>query len=57
MRVLSVATLCLVTPKEDGLKNHARYLASLKHAARDLSARLGHSAEGESSALPHRRQA
>ena len=35
------ATLCLVTPKEDGLRNHADYLASLKAAAQDLSARLG----------------
>lgn len=40
-----VATLCLVTPKEDGLKNHVHYLASLRRAAQDLSARLGHAAE------------
>jgi DNA-binding IclR family transcriptional regulator len=42
-----IATLCLVAPKEDGLKNHARYLGSLLEAARDLSGRLGH-ADGES---------
>lgn len=35
------ATLCLVTPKEDGLKNHASYLRCLKEAAEDLSGRLG----------------
>jgi DNA-binding IclR family transcriptional regulator len=40
-----VATLCLVTPREDGLNNHAHYLASLLGAAQDLSARLGHTAE------------
>jgi DNA-binding IclR family transcriptional regulator len=39
---LCVATLCLVTPREDGLKNHARYLGSLLEAAKDLSSRLGH---------------
>jgi DNA-binding IclR family transcriptional regulator len=38
-----IATLCLVAPKEDGLKNHARYLGSLLDAASDLSGRLGHS--------------
>jgi DNA-binding IclR family transcriptional regulator len=37
-----IATLCLVAPKEDGLKNHAHYLGSLLDAARDLSGRLGH---------------
>jgi DNA-binding IclR family transcriptional regulator len=42
-----VATLCLVTPREDGLKNHAHYLASLQRAAQDLSARLGHAAEND----------
>jgi DNA-binding IclR family transcriptional regulator len=42
-----IATLCLVAPKEDGLKNHARYLRSLVEAAKDLSGRLGH-VEGES---------
>jgi DNA-binding IclR family transcriptional regulator len=52
-----VATLCLVTPKEDGLKNHASYLASLKHAAEDLSARLGHAAEIDPTLQPSRRLA
>lgn len=43
-----VATLCLVTPREDGLKNHASYLKTLLDAAADLSSRLGHdSADGE----------
>ncbi|HYA75129.1 MAG TPA: IclR family transcriptional regulator [Roseiarcus sp.] len=37
-----VATLCLVAPREDGVKNHARYLGSLLDAAKDLSSRLGH---------------
>ncbi|PRD43454.1 IclR family transcriptional regulator [Phyllobacterium phragmitis] len=38
---ICVATLCLVAPKEDGLKNHADYLKSLTAAAEDLSATLG----------------
>lgn len=37
-----VATLCLVTPREDGRRNRASYLASLETAAKDLSARLGY---------------
>ena len=37
-----VATLCLVAPREDGIKNHAQYLGSLLDAAKDLSSRLGH---------------
>jgi len=36
-----VATLCLLTPKEDGLKNHAAYLDVLKGCAQELSASLG----------------
>lgn len=51
-----VATLCLVTPREDGLKNHASYLASLQRAASELSARLGHAAEADGDSL-HRRRA
>jgi len=39
---LCVATLCLVTPREDGLNNHARYLKTLLDAATDLSGRLGY---------------
>jgi DNA-binding IclR family transcriptional regulator len=42
-----VATLCLVTPKEDGLKNHADYLKVLLDAAADLSSRLGHTPEDD----------
>lgn len=38
-----VATLCLVTAKEDGLRNHQSYLDSLLAAARDLSEQLGNS--------------
>ena len=37
-----IATLCLVTPREDGQRNRARYLATLGTAAEDLSARLGY---------------
>ena len=39
-----VATLCLVTPKEDGLRNRQAYLHSLLAAAHDLSEQLGYSA-------------
>ena len=35
-----VATLCLVTPREDGLRNREAYLGQLVSAARDLSDRL-----------------
>ncbi|PCH81486.1 MAG: IclR family transcriptional regulator [Hyphomicrobiales bacterium] len=38
-----IATLCLVAPKEDGIKNHTAYLACLVDAASDFSARLGFS--------------
>ncbi|WP_407049835.1 IclR family transcriptional regulator [Methyloraptor flagellatus] len=38
---INVATLCLVTPKEDGLRNHAAYLDKLMSAARELSERVG----------------
>jgi DNA-binding IclR family transcriptional regulator len=50
-----IATLCLVTPREDGLRNHAHYLDCLKRAAADLSARLGHAEAGQG--LPRRHQA
>lgn len=39
---ICIATLCLVAPREDGLKNHASYLKTLLDAAADLSSRLGH---------------
>ena len=43
-----VATLCLVAPREDGVKNHVRYLDCLVEAAKDLSSRLGHAdSEGD----------
>lgn len=38
-----VATLCLVTPKEDGLRNRQTYLDSLLAAAHELSEQLGYS--------------
>jgi len=52
-----VATLCLVTPKEDGLRNHAPYLAKLQQAAKDLSAKLGNAAEDYPTTRLDRRQA
>ena len=36
-----VATLCLVAPKEDGLRNRATYLDSLLAAAAEISEKLG----------------
>lgn len=36
-----IATLCLVAPREDGLRNRDSYLISLMDAARELSERLG----------------
>jgi DNA-binding IclR family transcriptional regulator len=38
-----IATLCLVTPKEDGLRNRQAYLDSLLAAAHGLSEQLGYS--------------
>lgn len=35
------ATLCLLTPREEGLPNHRRYKQALVEAAREMSARLG----------------
>ena len=40
-----IATLCLVTPREDGLRNRTSYLDSLGAAAEDLSARLGYAGD------------
>jgi hypothetical protein len=34
---IATATLCLVAPRDDGLKNHAFYLQCLKQAAQALS--------------------
>ncbi|RCW24144.1 IclR family transcriptional regulator [Ciceribacter lividus] len=36
-----IATLCLVTPREDGLRNREAYLASLLKAAEEISEKLG----------------
>ena len=38
-----VATLCLVTPREDGLRNRTAYLESLLAAANEVSEKLGYS--------------
>lgn len=40
-----IATLCLVAPKEDGLRNRQSYLQSLLSAAQEVSERLGYDAE------------
>jgi len=37
-----VATLCLVAPREDGVRNEKRYLRALAESANDLSSRLGY---------------
>jgi DNA-binding IclR family transcriptional regulator len=36
-----IATLCLVTPREDGLRHRDPYLKSLVHAANEISEKLG----------------
>ncbi len=38
---LCVATLCLLTPREEGLKDHARYKRALIDAARQMTTRIG----------------
>jgi len=38
---LCVATLCLLTPREEGLQDHARYKQALVDAARQMTARIG----------------
>ncbi len=40
-----IATLCLVTPREDGLRNRARYLDSLLAASSEISDKLGYRAK------------
>ncbi|MCD1262269.1 helix-turn-helix domain-containing protein [Shinella sp. AETb1-6] len=37
-----IATLCLVTPREDGLRNRTGYLESLLSAANEISDKLGY---------------
>ena len=44
-----IATLCLVTPREDGIRNEKSYVGALVEAAKDLSSRLGY-LEGEADA-------
>lgn len=36
-----IATLCLLTPREEGLKDHRRYKQALIEAARQMTARVG----------------
>jgi DNA-binding IclR family transcriptional regulator len=36
-----IATLCLVAPREDGLRNRESYLDSLRNAANEISEKLG----------------
>ena len=36
-----VATLCLLTPREEGHQNHRRYKQTLLEVARDMSSRIG----------------
>ncbi|HKP24069.1 MAG TPA: IclR family transcriptional regulator [Dongiaceae bacterium] len=38
---LCIATLCLLTPREEGLQDHARYKQALVDAARQMTARIG----------------
>ena len=38
---LCVATLCLLTPREEGIKDHRRYKQALVEAARDMTVRIG----------------
>src|SRR6185436_5640419 len=38
---LCVATLCLLTPREEGLQDHARYKSALIDAARQMTTRIG----------------
>ncbi|MBB4186354.1 DNA-binding IclR family transcriptional regulator [Sinorhizobium terangae] len=43
---ICIATLCLVAPKEDGLRNRDAYLRVLIGAAAELSEKLGYSQDG-----------
>ena len=38
---LCVATLCLLTPREEGLQDHARYKQALIESARQMTVRIG----------------
>ena len=50
-----IATLCLVTPREDGLNNRDAYLDSLLRAAREISEKLGFNLAGARLAREPRR--
>lgn len=45
-----VATLCLVAPREDGLRNRSTYLDSLLNAAHETSQKLGFAGSGSHAA-------
>lgn len=49
-----IATLCLVTPREDGIRNRDDYIASLRRAADEISEKLGY-AQGQSRSVGARR--
>lgn len=51
---LCTATLCLVTPEEDGRRHHARYLDALLRGAERLSGQLGLPPEAEDDLPPAR---
>lgn len=41
-----IATLCLVAPREDGLRNREKYLEALRDAANEISEKLGFHQDG-----------
>lgn len=47
-----IAALCIVAPREDGLRNRDAYLRSLLSAARDLSEHLGYAPSAEQTTRP-----
>ena len=51
-----IATLCLVTPREDGLNNRDAYLDSLLRAAREISEKLGFNPRRRAARAPEPRR-
>ncbi|MDF0603302.1 IclR family transcriptional regulator [Psychromarinibacter sp. C21-152] len=51
---ICAATLCLVTPEEDGRRNHDHYLDTLKRGADQLSFQLGPQSSATEDAAPAR---
>ena len=47
-----IATLCLVAPREDGLRNRDAYLKSLVGASREISEKLGYHTQQFRAAVP-----